>query len=124
MEKTDFKPQNISEYISAQPAEIQPLLQKIRETVLQAVPEAVEVISYAMPAFKFNGKILLYFASFKKHIGFYATPSANVFFSDDLKDYNTSKGTVQFAYKKPIPYDLITKMAQYKANEISILNGK
>lgn len=124
MDKTDFKPQNISEYISAQPAEIQPLLQKIRETVLQAVPEAVEVISYAMPAFKFKGKILLYFASFKNHIGFYATPSANVFFADDLKDYNTSKGTIQFPYTKEIPYDLIVKIAQFKANELSVVKSK
>lgn len=120
MEKTDFKPQSIAEYISAQSAEVQPLLQKIRETVLQAVPEVMEVISYAMPAFKYKGKMLLYFASFKNHIGLYATPSANVFFADDLKDYNTSKGTIQFPYNKEIPYDLIVKIAQYKANELSI----
>ena len=124
MEKTTFKPQTIDEYIDAQPTEIQPLLQKIRETVQKAVPEVVEVISYAMPAFKFNGKILLYFASFKNHIGFYATPSANVFFADDLKEYKTTKGTIQFPYKKPIPYDLIVEISQYKANEISLVKSK
>lgn len=120
MEKINSKPQTIDEYIYAQSAEVQALLHKIRETIHNAVPNAVEVISYAMPAFKFQGKILLYFAAFKNHIGFYATPSANVFFSDDLKAYKTSKGAVQFPYEKSIPYDLITKMAQYKANEISL----
>jgi len=116
MESTPHK--NIDDYISSQPEEWRELLQKVRVTILKAAPGAAESISYAMPGFKLNGKPLVYFALNKNHLGFYATPSANIAFSEELKDFRSSKGAVQFPLDKPVPYDLIRKMVQFKMKEI------
>ena len=97
---------------------MQELLRKVKETIIKAAPGAVESISYAMPAFKFNGKPLVYFALNKSHLGFYATPSANIAFREDLKDYKSSKGAIQFPLDKPVPYGLIRKIVQFKIKEI------
>lgn len=110
---------NIDEYISSQPSEVQPLLQKVRETIRNAAPGAAEYISYAMPSFKYNGKILVYFAAHKSHIGFYATPGANVAFKNELAGYKSSKGAVQFPFDRPLPYELIRRMVQFKLVEIT-----
>jgi uncharacterized protein YdhG (YjbR/CyaY superfamily) len=110
---------NIDEYISIQPSDVQPLLQKVRETIQDAAPGAAEYISYAMPSFKYNGKILVYFAAHKSHIGFYATPAANIAFRKELAGYKSSKGAVQFPLEKPVPYDLIRRMVQFKLVEIT-----
>ncbi|MRR23483.1 hypothetical protein EG830_10960 [bacterium] len=115
---------NIDEYISLQPLEVQPLLQKVREAIRDAAPGAAEYISYAMPSFKYNGKILVYFAAHKSHIGFYATPTANVAFKKELAGYKSSKGAVQFPFDRPVPYDLIRRMVQYKLVEITSKSGK
>ena len=111
---------NIDEYISLQPLEVQPLLQKVREAIREAAPGAAEYISYAMPSFK----ILVYFAAHKSHIGFYATPTANVAFKKELAGYKSSKGAVQFPFDRPVPYDLIRRMVQYKLVEITSKSGK
>jgi len=111
-------PISIDEYIASQPLEMQELLRKVKETIIKAAPGAVESISYAMPAFKFNGKPLVYFALNKSHLGFYATPSANIAFREDLKDYKSSKGAIQFPLDKPVPYGLIRKIVQFKIKEI------
>jgi uncharacterized protein YdhG (YjbR/CyaY superfamily) len=117
-------PANIDEYISLQAPEVQPLLQRVRETIHSAAPGAEENISYAMPSFKFNGRILVYFASHTNHIGFYATPSANIAFSDELRGYKSSKGAVQFPFDRPVPYELIRRMVQYKLQELISSTGK
>ena len=122
MNTNDFA--NIDEYISLQPSEVQPLLQKVRETIRDAAPGAAEYISYAMPSFKYNGKILVYFAAHKSHIGFYATPTANIAFKKELAGYKSSKGAVQFPFDRPVPYDLILRMVQYKLVEITSKSGK
>lgn len=122
MNTNDFA--NIDEYISLQPSEVQPLLQKVRETIRDAAPGAAEYISYAMPSFKYNGKILVYFAAHKSHIGFYATPTANIAFKKELAGYKSSKGAVQFPFDRPVPYDLIRRMVQYKLVEITSKSGK
>lgn len=114
---------NIDDYIASQPEEWRDLLHKVRGTVLKAAPGAVESISYAMPGFKFNGKPLVYFALNKRHLGFYATPSANIAFSEELKGYKSSKGAVQFPLDKPVPYDLIRKMVQFKLREIKTITS-
>ena len=103
---------------------MQPLLKKVRETILDAAPGAEEYISYMMPSFRYNGKILVYFAAHKNHLGFYATPSGNIAFSEELKDYKSSKGAVQFPLDRPIPYDLIRRMVQYKLEEIMASSTK
>lgn len=117
-------PATIDEYISSQPPEVQPLLQRVRQTIQDAAPGAAECISYAMPSFRYNGRILVYFAAHKNHIGFYATPTANVAFKKDLAGYKTSKGAVQFPFEKPVPYDLIRRMVQFKLVEITSSSKK
>ncbi len=109
-------PRNIDEYIAGFPAEIQEILQKVRETVRKAAPEAEEKISYQMPAFTLNGN-LVYFAAFKSHIGFYPTPSGTDEFKKELSAYKGGKGSVQFPLNEPIPYDLITRMVKFRVKE-------
>jgi uncharacterized protein YdhG (YjbR/CyaY superfamily) len=112
--KTQYK--TIDEYIKTFPAEIQVILQKMRQTIQEAAPEAIEVISYQMPAFKLNG-ILVYFAAHKNHIGFYPTASGIEAFKAELAPYKWSKGAVQFPLDKPIPFDLVKKIVLYRAKE-------
>ena len=116
----DIKPENIDQYIAGFAPDVQEKLKSIRKLVHETSPEAVETISYQMPAFKYNGKILVYFAAFKNHIGFYATPEANLAFKDELSEYKTTKGTIQLPYNKPLPMELLRKIILYKAtfNEI------
>lgn len=114
---------NIDEYISTFPVEIQAKLYEIRETIRKAVPEAEETISYQMPAFKYK-KILVYFAAFKNHIGFFPTSSGIEAFKDELSEYVTSKGTIRFPLNIPIPLDLINKIVKYRFNEEMIKINK
>ncbi|MGN8059625.1 iron chaperone [Pedobacter sp. 22163] len=108
------KPENIDQYIANFPIETQKLLQQIRETIHKAVPEAKEVISYGMPAFKQN-TVLIYFAGYAKHIGFYPTGSGIEAFKEEFAQYKWSKGAVQFPLNKPLPLDLITRITKFKA---------
>jgi uncharacterized protein YdhG (YjbR/CyaY superfamily) len=110
------KPTTIDEYISAFPIETQELLEQVRGTIRCAAPEAVECISYGMPAFKFHG-ILVYFAGYKNHIGFYPTGSGIAAFQKEISGYKNSRGTVQFPLNKPLPLDLITQMVLFRVNE-------
>jgi uncharacterized protein YdhG (YjbR/CyaY superfamily) len=110
------QPKTIDEYIKSFPPDVQDILQKIRRTIRTAAPEAEETISYQIPAFKQNG-ILVYFAAFKKHVGFFPTSSGINAFQKDLAPYKTSKGTVQFPLEKPIPYDLIKKIVMFRVKE-------
>jgi len=110
------KPVDVDEYISGFPAETQNLLEKLRVTIKEAAPQANEVISYGMPAFKLNG-MLVWFAAHSKHIGFYPGASGIEAFKKDLSGYKSSKGSVQFPFDKPIPYDLITSMVNFRVFE-------
>ena len=107
---------NIDEYIAAFPEEIRKTLQKLRQVIHEAAPEAQEVISYNMPAFKQNG-ILVYFAAFKNHIGFYPTSSGVAAFKKELSAYETSKGTVRFPFDKPIPFELVARIVKFRVQE-------
>jgi uncharacterized protein YdhG (YjbR/CyaY superfamily) len=109
-------PTTIDEYIATFPGEIQEILQKIRLTIHNAAPDAVEAISYQMPTFKLQGN-LVHFAVHTHHIGFYPNPSAIVGFQDELKEYKQSKGAIQFPLDKPIPYDLISKIVEFRVKE-------
>jgi uncharacterized protein YdhG (YjbR/CyaY superfamily) len=106
-------------YISRFPTEIREQLEKIRKIIINNAPNAEETISYNIPTFDMNGKHLVHFAGFKKHIGFFPTPSPIVAFKDELSGYKTSKGTIQFPLDKPIPYDLIEKIVKYRVEELS-----
>ncbi|WP_293307500.1 iron chaperone [Pedobacter sp. UBA5917] len=108
------KPENIDQYIANFPVDKQKLLQQVRETIHKAVPLAKEVISYGMPAFK-QHTVLVYFAGYAKHIGFYPTGSGIEAFKDEFSDYKWSKGAVQFPLDKPLPLELITRITKFKA---------
>jgi uncharacterized protein YdhG (YjbR/CyaY superfamily) len=112
------KPKTIDEYISAFPDDIQTVLEKIRQTIRRTAPDAVESISYGMPAFKLKSKPLVYFAAWKNHIGFYPTSSGTAAFKDQLSAYKSSKGAVQFPLDKSIPYDLIERIVLFRMDEI------
>jgi uncharacterized protein YdhG (YjbR/CyaY superfamily) len=108
---TQYK--TIDEYIKSFPEDIQIILKKIRQTIRKAAPEAAEAISYQMPAFKLNGN-LVWFAAFKKHIGFYPKASGIEAFQKELSPYKLSKGSIQFRLDEPIPYDLIEKIVEFR----------
>lgn len=107
---------NIDEYIANFPEATQKYLHQIRATIHAAAPEAEEKISYQMPAFFWKG-ILVYFAGYKNHIGFYPTGSGIEAFKDDLSGYVTSKGTVRFPLDQPLPLDLIERMVRFRRAE-------
>jgi uncharacterized protein YdhG (YjbR/CyaY superfamily) len=109
----------ISSYIVASKKEAQPILKKVYQTIKKAAPKAEESISYGMPTFKMNGKPLVYFAAWEKHIGFYALPATNIAFKKELVGYTVSKGSIQFPYDKPMPLALITKMVKFRIKESS-----
>jgi uncharacterized protein YdhG (YjbR/CyaY superfamily) len=107
----------VEEYIKTFPKDIQTIIEKLRQTIHETAPEAVETISYQMPTFKLNGKNLVHFAVFKEHIGFYPTPSGIDSFEKDLAPYRTGKGTLQFPLDKPIPFDLVKKVVIFRVKE-------
>jgi uncharacterized protein YdhG (YjbR/CyaY superfamily) len=114
----------IDEYIKGFPADIQAILESIRQTIKEAAPGSREIISYRMPGFKLNNRTLVWFAAFKDHIGFFPTGSGVEAFKDELQGYKISKGTIQFPLDKPIPFDLIGKIVNYRANYFDRLTGK
>jgi uncharacterized protein YdhG (YjbR/CyaY superfamily) len=109
---------NIDEYISDFPENVVKKLILIRNCVKNAAPEASETISYNMPAFRYNKKVLVYFAAFKNHIGFYALPSGNIAFQKELSKYKTGKGSIQFPLEKEIPLQLICDIVLFRVEEI------
>ncbi len=110
------KAASVDEYISGFPEDVQKYLAEMRSAIKKTVPEAEETISYSMPAYKLNG-ILIYFAAFKNHIGFYPTSSAIMEFKKELSPYKSAKGSVQFPLGKPLPLDLITKIVRFRKEE-------
>ncbi|HEY6142641.1 MAG TPA: DUF1801 domain-containing protein [Flavobacterium sp.] len=112
--ETTFK--DIDDYISVQTPEVQILLEQMRQTIKKAAPDAEEVISYKMPAFKYHGMVV-YFAAYKKHIGFYATPTGHTEFKEELSVYKQGKGSVQFPLTEPLPLDLISRIVKFRVNE-------
>ena len=105
-------PETIEEYIKAQPKEIQPYLEEMKKVIKKALPEAKERISWSMPTF-WKGHNLIQFAGFQKHIGLYPGPEAVEHFSEKLKDYKTSKGTIHLPYQKPMPLALVEEIAKW-----------
>ena len=111
-------PKNIDEYIAGFPSEVQALLEKIRETISKAAPEAEEKISYQIPSFTFRGSNLVHFAAYKKHIGLYPAPSGVAEFKAALAVYGAGKATLQFPLDQPIPYGLIGKIVKFRLQAI------
>jgi len=108
---TKFK--SIDDYFAAFPAGTKAILKELRKTIKTAAPAAEEVISYNMPALKQNG-ILVYYAAYKAHIGFYPTPSAIEAFKKELSKYESSKGAVRFPLDQPLPLSLITRIVKFR----------
>mgnify|MGYP000858883395 CR=1 FL=1 len=110
-------PSTTDEYIASFPDDIQLILNKVRATIRQAAPDAEESIGYGMPAYKLKGRPLVYFAGYKGHIGFYATPSGHTEFAKELSKYKQGKGSVQFPLDQPMPYDLIAQIVEFRVVE-------
>ncbi len=106
----------IDEYISTFPPEVHQILQKFREVINEAAPEATEAISYGIPTFKLNGN-LVHFGGYKHHIGFYPGAAGVEAFEKVLHKYEVSKGTIKFPIDKPIPFGLVTKIVKFRVLE-------
>lgn len=113
---------SVDEYITSFPKTTQQKLQWLRIYIRKLAPQAQEMISYNMPAYKINGKVFAYFAWYDKHIGLYPTPVALASLQDDLKGYVTGKGSVQFPLDKELPESLIKKILQFRLSSLWIRN--
>lgn len=111
------KPMNVDAYIAQFPASTQEILKQFRDLILTNAPGAVESVSYGMPAYKLNGKPLVYFAGYEHHIGFYATPTGHEAFSKDLAKYKQGKGSVQFPLAEAMPWDLVKSIVEFRVAE-------
>lgn len=111
----------IKAYISKQTPVARQKLEQISSAIEQATPEATMAFTYGMPTYRINGKNMLHFAAFKNHIGLYATPDGHAEFEKELNKYKRGKGSVQFPIDEPLPVDLITRMARFRAEQL--LNG-
>jgi uncharacterized protein YdhG (YjbR/CyaY superfamily) len=114
MEKVSFTTHE--EYIAAYPEHIASLLQQLKRVIKEEAPQAVEVISYNMPAFKFKG-MLVYYAAHKEHIGLYPMASPIKVFEIELKEFKTSKGAIQFPFETGIPEALVRKIIRFRVME-------
>jgi uncharacterized protein YdhG (YjbR/CyaY superfamily) len=108
--------ETIDQYIAMQPKNVVLILEKIRETIKEVAPNVEETISYGIPTFKYNGN-LVHFAAYKNHIGFYPGALAVETFKDEITNYSTSKGTIQFPIDKPIPLDLISRIITFRVKQ-------
>ena len=116
MKTNQSRSPKIDAYIAGFPEDVQQILEKIRTTIQKAAPNAEETINYGIPTFTLKGN-LVHFAGFKKHIGFYPTPTGIEKFKKELFVYEGAKGSVQFPVDKPIPYGLISKIVKFRVKE-------
>lgn len=107
----------IDEYIQSFPTEVQTVLEKVRQTIHEAAPDAVEIIKYNMPTFTLDGTLLIYFAAWKNHIALYHIPAGDEAFQEEVAPYANDKGSLLFPFSKPIPYELIKRVVQVRLQE-------
>lgn len=112
-------PKDIDEYIARFPDKVQALLRKVRSTIAAAAPGATESISYDMPTFDLNGRHLIHFGAYKKHIGLYPVATTHPELEEALRPYASGKGSARFPLNKAIPYGLITKIVAFKLKKSS-----
>jgi len=108
---------SIDEYIAEFPVDTQKVLKELRALIRASAPVATETISYAIPTFDLNGRHLVHFAGYAKHIGFYPTASGIEAFKDELGPYKRAKGSVQFPLGRPLPTDLIRRIVEFRVKE-------
>jgi len=108
---------SMDEYIAGFPEETRRVLEEIRALIAASAPGATETINYAMPTFDLNGRHLVHFAGYEKHIGFYPVPSGIAAFEEELKPYKRGKGSVQFPLSRPMPTDLIRRIVEFRVRE-------
>ncbi len=115
MARTSFE--SVDEYIATQPHNVRAILQRVRRTIRKAVPGAVEVISYQIPAYKLRGRPVLYFAGWKAHYSLYPATDRLVAAVAELAAYKVSKGTIRFPLSQRVPVKLIARIARFRARE-------
>jgi uncharacterized protein YdhG (YjbR/CyaY superfamily) len=110
---------SVDEYIALQPETVQGVLERVRSTIRKVLPEAEEVISYKIPAYKVHGSPLLYFAGWSQHYSLYpATDRVIAAFKEELAPYEVNKSTIRFPFSQPIPVELIARIAKFRAKEV------
>jgi uncharacterized protein YdhG (YjbR/CyaY superfamily) len=119
---TTKKPETIDDYIAAFPEATQHILHELRDFIREKAPNAGEKISYGMPTFTLNGTYLVYFAGYKNHIGLYPAPVDAAEFAKELSHYKTGRGSVQFPLNKPLPYDLIGRIIDFRLETFKTAN--
>ena len=107
---------DVDEYLAGVPEDARAVLSSLRKTIRAAAPKATEIISYQIPYYKYNGMVVA-FAAFKNHLSLFVGTLAIKAFKDDLKDYETSKGTIRFTVEKPLPAALVTKIVKARIAE-------
>lgn len=107
----------IDEYIRTFPEDIQAILERVRQTIRQAAPEAIETISYGIPTFDLHGKHLVFFAGWKHHVAVYPLPAGDSAFQRTIAPYKRVKSTIQLPFDRPIPYDLVTELVTFLKHE-------
>jgi uncharacterized protein YdhG (YjbR/CyaY superfamily) len=119
MAKTDFK--SVDQYIAAQPDAVRAILERVRAAIRKAVPDAEEVISYQIPAYKLGGGTVVYFAGWKEHYSIYpAAKQLVAAFKKELEPYEVNdKGTIRFPLSEPVPVKLIERIAKFRAKEVA-----
>ncbi len=118
MAKTGSK--SVDEYISSQPKTMQRALKRVRNAIRKAVPEAQEVVSYKIPAYKLHGRPVVYFAGWSQHYSLYpASGDVVAVFQDSLAPYEISKGTIRFPLSEPVPVKLIERIAKFRAKAVA-----
>lgn len=108
---------DVDSYLQDHPQNVQKLLKMLRRTIKKAAPKAIEGISYGMPGYKLNGRPLVYFGGFRRHVSLFALPSGTAAFKKEVSKYKTSKGTIQFSIDIPLPVGLIKKIVRFRAKE-------
>lgn len=116
MKNSSTPAKNVIDYIAAFPEDVQNKMHQLRDAIKKAAPDAEETIAYMMPAYKYHGP-LVYFAGYKNHIGFYATPNGHEAFKKELSVYKQGKGSVQFPLDEPLPLGLVSKIVKFRLNQ-------
>ncbi len=110
----------VGAYIADFDGETRRRLEQMRQILRSAAPEAEESIAYGMPAYKLHGKPLVYFAGYKNHIGFYATPNGHEAFKAEFAKYKQGKGSVQFLHDQPLPMELVKRVVEFRVKNLEV----